>query len=126
MRHKPGATRRLRPAPRPRHGVAASPRSARWSRCRSSARRSISRSGRPTRPGASLASRADQPLQSRSLDALVAQVEAHLEKNPNDGRGWEVIAPVYLRYGRYDDAVKARRNALRLNGTTAEREADLG
>jgi cytochrome c-type biogenesis protein CcmH len=65
-------------------------------------------------------------MQNRSLDALVAQVEARLEKNPEDGRGWDVIAPVYMRYGRYDDAVKARRNSLRLNGATVEREADLG
>ena len=57
---------------------------------------------------------------------LVGQVEAHLEQNPEDGRGWEVVGPVYMRLGRYDDAVKARRNALRLLGPTAEREADLG
>jgi cytochrome c-type biogenesis protein CcmH len=37
-----------------------------------------------------------------------------------------VIAPVYMRVGRYQDAVKARSNALRLLGPTAEREADLG
>lgn len=82
--------------------------------------------GSPTLPGQPLASRAVTPLQERSLDNLVAQVEAHLERNPEDGRGWEVIAPVYLRYGRFDEAVKARRNALRLNGASADREADLG
>ena len=82
--------------------------------------------GSPNLPGQPLAGRETQPLQNRSLDTLVAQVEAHLEKNPEDGRGWEVIAPVYMRYGRYEDAVKARRNALRLNGATPEREADLG
>src|SRR3979490_441981 len=31
-----------------------------------------------------------------------------------------------MRLGRFDDAVKARRNALRLLGASAEREADLG
>ena len=31
-----------------------------------------------------------------------------------------------MRLGRFDDAVKARRNVLRLLGPTAEREADLG
>ena len=30
---------------------------------------------------------------------------------PDDGRGWEVVAPFYLRLGRFEDAVKARRNA---------------
>ena len=57
---------------------------------------------------------------------LVGRVEAHLEQNPEDGRGWEVLGPVYMRLGRYDDAVKARKNVLRLLGPSAEREADLG
>ena len=82
--------------------------------------------GSPRLPGQPLASRDTVPLQDRSLDRLVAQVESHLEKNPEDGRGWEVVGPVYMRMDRFDDAVKARRNSLRLNGPSAEREADLG
>jgi cytochrome c-type biogenesis protein CcmH len=82
--------------------------------------------GSPQLPGAPLSARLATPPETRSIDTLVAQVEAHLERNPNDGRGWEVIAPVYLRLGRFEDAVKARRNALRLNGATAAREGDLG
>jgi cytochrome c-type biogenesis protein CcmH len=62
----------------------------------------------------------------QSIDRLVAQVEQHLAIHPEDGRGWEVIAPVYLGMGRFGDAVKARRNALRLNGETADRAASLG
>jgi cytochrome c-type biogenesis protein CcmH len=65
-------------------------------------------------------------LESQPVQTLVAQVEQHIERNPNDGRGWEVLAPVYLRLGRFDDAVKARRNALALNGESATRQADLG
>jgi cytochrome c-type biogenesis protein CcmH len=56
----------------------------------------------------------------------VAQVEAHLGKNPTDGRGWEILAPVYLRLGRFNDAVKAHNNALNLGGETAERQSGLG
>jgi cytochrome c-type biogenesis protein CcmH len=82
--------------------------------------------GAPQLPGQPLAQRARTPLQERPLDNLVAQVEAHLEKNPDDARGWEVIAPVYMRLGRFDDAVKAWRNALRISGATADREANLG
>jgi cytochrome c-type biogenesis protein CcmH len=78
--------------------------------------------GSPTLPGQPLASRD----QSQSIDAMIAQVESHLARNPNDGRGWEVIAPVYTRLGRFEDALKARRNALRLNGETAQRSAALG
>jgi len=82
--------------------------------------------GSPDLPGQPIASRVAAPVQNRGLDALVAQVEAHLAKNPEDGRGWEVVAPVYMRFGRFEDAVKARRNAIRLNGASADREADLG
>ena len=82
--------------------------------------------GSPELPGQPLASRETTPLQDRTLDRLVANVESHLEQNPEDGRGWEVVGPVYMRIGRFNDAVKARRNSLRINGPTADREADLG
>ena len=61
-----------------------------------------------------------------SVAVLVARIEQHLKENPKDSRGWEVIAPVYMRLGRYDDAVNARRNILSLLGPSAQREADLG
>ena len=57
-----------------------------------------------------LASRTRTADANQPLDNLVAQVEAHLEKNPTDGRGWTVLAPVLARLGRYDDAVRAYRN----------------
>lgn len=82
--------------------------------------------GSPQLSNTLVAARPDAPLEQRSIENLVAQVESHLERNPDDGRGWEVLAPVYLRIGRFDDAVKARRNVLRLLGTSAVREADLG
>jgi cytochrome c-type biogenesis protein CcmH len=80
--------------------------------------------GSPLLEGQPLAARG--PLEGQSITQLVAQVEAHLAKNPDDGRGWEVVAPIYLRMGRFDEAVKARRNALARNGATAERHAGLG
>jgi cytochrome c-type biogenesis protein CcmH len=82
--------------------------------------------GSPALPDQPLAPRLAAARGNQSVDNLIARVEAHLEQKPDDGRGWEVIAPVYVRLGRFDDAVKARRNALRLNGESAEREAALG
>ncbi|MFN3349627.1 c-type cytochrome biogenesis protein CcmI [Pseudorhodoplanes sp.] len=82
--------------------------------------------GSPQLPGAPLAGRLNAPLENRSIESMVAQVEAHLEKNPDDGQGWQVVAPVYMRMGRFNDAVRARANTIRLMGSTAEREADLG
>ncbi len=66
------------------------------------------------------------PNENRSIENMIAQVEDHIQKDPDDGRGWEVLAPVYMRLGRYDDAVRAWRNTIRLNGSSPGREADLG
>ncbi|MBA5776379.1 c-type cytochrome biogenesis protein CcmI [Stappia sp. F7233] len=76
----------------------------------------------------------DQPLAARiaaadantDINLLVAQVERHLAENPQDGRGWEVLAPVYMRLGRTTDAVNAYRSAIRLLGSDARRETDFG
>ncbi|HVV78395.1 MAG TPA: c-type cytochrome biogenesis protein CcmI [Pseudolabrys sp.] len=81
--------------------------------------------GSPQLPGEPLAGRLDAKA-DHSIVAMIAQVERHLETNPKDARGWEVLAPVYLRLGRFDDAVKARRNAIEYGGDSAQREADLG
>lgn len=82
--------------------------------------------GSPQLPGEPLAARMSAPNENRSIESLIAQVEHHVEQNPNDGRGWEVLAPVYMRLGRFDDAVRAWRNTIRLNGGNAAREAEFG
>jgi len=73
-----------------------------------------------------IAARSHAPDGKQPLVNLVAQVEAHLEKNPTDGRGWTVLAPVLARLGRYDDAVRAWRNSIAYAGDSSERRADLG
>lgn len=60
------------------------------------------------------------------LAAGLARIEAHLAQNPEDGRGHDVIAPVYLRIGRADDSVKAYRQALRLLGEAPARLGGYG
>lgn len=69
---------------------------------------------------------AQQQAGNLDLMTAVAQIEAHLAKNPQDGRGWEVIAPVYLRMGRTDDAAKAYEAAIRSLGPEADRLANYG
>lgn len=82
--------------------------------------------GSPQLPDFPLAARDKVASVNQPLRDLVAQVEAHLEKNPTDGRGWNVLAPVLVRLGRYDDAVRAFRNSITYNGDSAERRSDLG
>ena len=60
------------------------------------------------------------------MEAMLAQVEAHLAKHPDDGRGYEVLAPVYLRQGRAGDAAQAWASAIRLLGASAERQSNYG
>ena len=73
-----------------------------------------------------VAQRDGQPNRQAGLENLVAKVEEHLQNNPRDGRGWEVLAPVYMQLGRYSDAVDAWRSALKFLGESADRQANLG
>jgi cytochrome c-type biogenesis protein CcmH len=82
--------------------------------------------GSPHIPGQTSADRRGPPTEQDTILDLVARVEARLAENPDEARGWEVIAPVYLRLGRFADAVNARRNVLRILGPSAERESNLG
>jgi len=77
-------------------------------------------------PDVPLAARLAATPPHADLSAAVAQIEAHLVERPDDGRGFEVVAPFYLRNGRYDDAIHAYVEALRLLGATPTRYAALG
>ncbi|OLP61865.1 c-type cytochrome biogenesis protein CcmI [Xaviernesmea oryzae] len=77
--------------------------------------------GRPGLPDQPLAARLATP--DGDIEVLIARVEAALVANPDDGAGWDVLAPVYARRGRLEDAVEAYRNALRILGDTPERLA---
>ncbi len=82
--------------------------------------------GSPDLPSQPLAARLSKNPADSSIDELVARAEAHLVANPSDGRGWDVLAPIYLRLGRYGEAVNAYRNAIKLDGNSALRKSGLG
>jgi len=56
-----------------------------------------------------------------NVGELIARVEERLRAHPEDGQGWDVIAPVYLRLQRYADAAHAFAEANRLQGETVRR-----
>jgi cytochrome c-type biogenesis protein CcmH len=82
--------------------------------------------GSPDTPSQPLSARLTADPATVPVDELIARAEAHLVAFPDDGRGWDVLAPVYLRMGRFDDSIEAFRQAIRLVGATADREAGLG
>lgn len=61
-----------------------------------------------------------------SIGELVARVEQRLRERPDDGQGWDVIAPIYLRTSRYPEATQAFERAIRLLGESPGRLSGLG
>ena len=82
--------------------------------------------GQPQMPDEPLAGRPPASLASNDIEAAVAGVESHLIAKPDDGKGWAVIAPVYMRLERYEDAARAYSEALRLLGEDGGRRAAYG
>lgn len=70
--------------------------------------------GSPTTPDAPLEARRNTSPENSTVADLIGKVEARLAAQPDDGQGWAVIAPVYMRVNRFADAANAfsRANAL--------------
>jgi cytochrome c-type biogenesis protein CcmH len=73
-----------------------------------------------------LTARLDAKPDQTDIAGAVARIERHLREHPDDGRGYEVVAPYFLRTGRGEDAIHAYVEAIRLLGPTAARYAALG
>lgn len=82
--------------------------------------------GSPELPAQPLAERLAKDPSENTLEELIVRAEQHLAEDPEDGRGWNVIAPIYVRVGRHQDAVVAYRNAIRLLGDDVARLSGLG
>jgi cytochrome c-type biogenesis protein CcmH len=82
--------------------------------------------GSPQIPDQPIAMRMQAPAENASIEVLLAKTEAHLAANPQDGKGWDVIAPVYLRLGQFDKSAVAFRKTLEINGPAFKSEIGLG
>lgn len=60
-----------------------------------------------------------------SMDELVRIAESRLESDPNDAQGWRVLAPIYIRLERFDDAEKAYRNLVRIDNKDLDAKQGL-
>ncbi|WP_421594547.1 c-type cytochrome biogenesis protein CcmI [Shinella sp. M27] len=75
--------------------------------------------GRPDLPAQPLAERLANP--GNDINILIARAENHLARNPNDGAGWDLLAPIYYRSSRMEDSANAYAQAIRLLGESPER-----
>ncbi len=75
--------------------------------------------GRPDLPAQPLAERLANP--GNDINILIARAENHLARNPDDGAGWDLLAPIYYRSSRMEDSANAYAQAIRLLGESPER-----
>ncbi|WP_432444743.1 c-type cytochrome biogenesis protein CcmI [Rhizobium leguminosarum] len=75
--------------------------------------------GRPDLPSQPLEARLENP--GNDVAVLITKAERHLSEKPDDGKGWDVLAPIYFRTMRVNDAQLAYRNAIRLLGPSPVR-----
>lgn len=75
--------------------------------------------GRPDLPAQPLAERLANP--GNDINVLIARAENHLARNPDDGAGWDLLAPIYYRSSRMEDSANAYAQAIRLLGESPER-----
>lgn len=76
----------------------------------------------------------DEPLSARlnarpgkmDVSVMLARIEKHLAQHPEDGHGWELIAPVYMQLGRPHAAARAFAHAISTLGDSSPRETALG
>ncbi|MCZ4344899.1 c-type cytochrome biogenesis protein CcmI [Devosia neptuniae] len=69
-----------------------------------------------------VAEAAEQPI---DLTSAITRIEAALAANPDDVRGWTVIAPAYMELGRFADAANAYRRLIELDGASADLQTNL-
>jgi len=82
--------------------------------------------GRPDLPQLPLSVRLQADPQANDIAMLISRAEQHLAENPDDGRGWDVLGPIYLRTGRYEDSANAFKKAISILGPSPTRLSSLG
>ncbi|WP_417435120.1 c-type cytochrome biogenesis protein CcmI [Hoeflea sp.] len=82
--------------------------------------------GQPGLPQLPLSARLQADPQTNDIAMLIAKAEKHLADNPEDGRGWDVLGPIYLRTGRYEESATAFKKAISILGPSPTRLASLG
>jgi|GEM_PF-2834553 len=62
----------------------------------------------------------EQLAKPGTIEVLTQKVEAHLKKNPDDLKGWLVLARAYANMGRAEDAKRAFANINRIQGKSGD------
>jgi cytochrome c-type biogenesis protein CcmH len=68
----------------------------------------------------------DTAPEKGDLAGALARIEQHPREHPEDGRGFKVVAPYYLRAGHGEDAIDAYEMVLKRLGPTAQHDESRG
>ena len=82
--------------------------------------------GRPDLQDQPRAARMAKAVEAGDMPAMIGQVEEYLALNPNDAKGWLVLAPAYRRLGRFADAAEAFRKGITLGEPSADILTEFG
>jgi cytochrome c-type biogenesis protein CcmH len=82
--------------------------------------------GQPQTPDLPLVDRAKADPAKAKLDELITQIEARIKASPADTRALELIAPLYMRASRFEDAARVLQELIVKLGSSPTRETDLG
>jgi cytochrome c-type biogenesis protein CcmH len=82
--------------------------------------------GSPHLAGRSPIARQGTEPAAMDVASALQRIEAHLAQSPDDRRGWALVAPIYLRLGRYDDAARAFNQSIRLGDAGEDQLAGYG
>lgn len=82
--------------------------------------------GSPGTPDRPLSDRLASSVENQDVAILIARVEAALAEDPDDARGWAILAPIYARQGRFEDGRGAFEQLLRIQGDDPVVLTDLG
>lgn len=84
------------------------------------------RVGAPNLPDDPLEARLNAAPSKMDLPTMIAKIERNVAKNPNDARGWALLARIYAQLNRPEASATAYRNEIRLLGPNEERLSGLG
>ncbi len=77
--------------------------------------------GNPKLEGQAYADRISNPDNPQAMALMVQQVEDRIRLAPDDGKAWEVLAPIYSRTNQLQKASFAWQKTIELLGATPER-----
>lgn len=78
----------------------------------------------PAAAPAAAAPNASGSMSQEAIEANIAKLAKRLEQEPNDVKGWMMLARSYSQMQRYKDAAEAYQHATTLNSTDADLWAD--